>query len=73
MSDLAGYRAGGSDWPRHKGSDGEQERMLGVWLHVQRIYHRQGKLSADREAQLNSVLPSWRQGRTGNGSRSRQK
>jgi hypothetical protein len=69
LSDVAAYLAAGNNWPRHKSSDSEQERVLGVWLHVQRIYYRNGKLRADRETKLNTVLPGWKEGRAGSRAR----
>jgi hypothetical protein len=63
LSELITYRAGGKDWPRHKKADNEQERVLGVWLHSQRIKDRRGELDQDKEALLNTSLPGWRTGR----------
>jgi hypothetical protein len=36
LSQLTAYVEAGGDWPRHKDTDSEQERVLGVWLHIQR-------------------------------------
>jgi Helicase associated domain len=63
LTELVKYLAAGNDWPRHKGFTTEEERVLGVWLHVQRISRREGKLTPDREARLVSVVPGWRAGR----------
>ena len=59
------------DWPRHQKTPDLAERVLGVWLHGQRINHNQGKLAAEKEALLNEHLPGWREGRrrTGGGRR----
>jgi hypothetical protein len=69
LTEVAEYRAAGHDWPRHQKADTEQERVLGVWLHVQRIRSREGKLSADRAERLDAAVPGWREGRTRSGGR----
>jgi len=56
--------AAGNDWPRHKRTDTEEERLLGMWLHIQRMKYRRNELAHDKEAQLNMLLPGWRDGRT---------
>ncbi|MDR6417570.1 helicase associated domain-containing protein [Pseudarthrobacter sulfonivorans] len=63
LAEVASYRAGGKDWPRHNKTDIKEERVLGVWLHVQRIGHRAGRLDPTKEAQLDAVIPGWRTGR----------
>lgn len=60
---LVAYRAAGKDWPRHKKTDGDEERVLGVWLHFQRCKLRRGELDATRAATLDDVVPGWREGR----------
>lgn len=50
-------RAADHDWPRHNKTDDQAERTLGVWLHIQRIDHRSGKLDPPKEKQLNQVVP----------------
>ncbi|MET3206255.1 UNVERIFIED_ORG: hypothetical protein ABIB21_003074 [Arthrobacter sp. UYEF13] len=69
LLDLVTYRAAGNDWPRHQKTDDAHERSLGVWLHVQRISHRQGKLYPEREARLEAMLPGWLEGRAPSGGR----
>ncbi|MCO4263764.1 helicase associated domain-containing protein [Pseudarthrobacter sp. MDT3-26] len=69
LDEVAEYLAAGHGWPRHKGFADEAERILGVWLHVQRISHRQGKLDAARKAKLNESLPGWREGWPRSGGR----
>jgi hypothetical protein len=64
LAEVADSLAGGNDWPRHNKTDIKEERVLGVWLHIQRINHRAGRLDPAKEAQLNAVIPGWRQGRT---------
>lgn len=61
---LVIHMASGNEWPRHKETDSEEERILGVWLHVQRSKSRAGDLAYDKEALLNEALPGWRVGRT---------
>lgn len=51
LAEVADYLAGGNDWPRHNKTDIKEERVLGVWLHVQRINHRAGRLDSAKEAQ----------------------
>ncbi|ELT42971.1 helicase associated domain-containing protein [Arthrobacter nitrophenolicus] len=63
FTELLDFRAAGNDWPLHKEAPSEQERLLGVWLHSQRITYRDGTLRQDREARLNTELPGWRRGR----------
>ncbi|MEQ4519298.1 helicase associated domain-containing protein [Pseudarthrobacter sp. B907] len=70
-AELVEYLTAGNDWPRHKDFATEQERVLGVWVHVQRISRRQGTLIPEREAQLNASLPGWRDGRARSGGRRR--
>lgn len=69
LAELKEYLAAGNDWPRHQKCEDEQERVLGVWLHVQRISHRDGALTAEREEQLSTVVPGWREGRARSGGR----
>ncbi len=54
----------GNDWPRHKKTDTEQERLLGMWLHIQRMKYRRNELDYGKEEQLNTLLRGWRDGRT---------
>lgn len=60
---LTAYMAAGNNWPRHKRRDTEEERLLGVWLHIQRMKYRRGELDQDKQDQLNTLLPGWRDGR----------
>ena len=64
LRELTDYMAAGTDWPRHKKTDTEEERILGMWLHIQRMKYRHNKLDQDKEEQLNTRLPGWRNGRT---------
>jgi hypothetical protein len=61
LSQVARHLAGGNDWPRHNKTDIKEERVLGVWLHG--IDHRAGRLDPAKEAQLDALIPGWRQGR----------
>lgn len=63
LQELTAYMAAGNDWPRHKRTDTEEEQLLGVWLHIQRMKHRCRELDKEKEAQLNADLPGWRPGR----------
>lgn len=71
LAELLEYKAAGNDWPRHKNPSSEQERAVGVWLHVQRISHCEGTMTPEREAQLNNAVPGWREGRARSGGRRR--
>jgi hypothetical protein len=64
LQELTGYMAAGNNWPRHKNTDIEEERVLGMWLHIQRMKYRRNELNKDKETQLNTLLPGWRDGRT---------
>lgn len=68
LTQVYAYRAAGNDWPRHNKIQDRAERILGVWLHTQRIYYRSGKLSAAKETQLNEMIPGWRTGRVRRGA-----
>lgn len=63
LTEVAEYRAASNDWPRHNKTNDQSERVLGVWLHVQRINDRAGKLEAAKKDRLDKVIPGWRQGR----------
>jgi hypothetical protein len=63
LLDLGEYTAAGNDWPRHKKTDTEEERVLGMWLHIQRMKYRRRELDHNKEAQLNARLPAWSIGR----------
>ncbi|MHA7297700.1 helicase associated domain-containing protein [Pseudarthrobacter sp. MDT3-1] len=69
LTELVAYRRAGNDWPLHKKASTEEERVLGVWLHGQRIKYRQEILTEEREATLNARLPGWREGRARSGGR----
>jgi hypothetical protein len=70
LAEVAAYLAAGNDSPRHNKTDNREERVLGVWLHTQRIDFRAGKLTTAKEKQLNEVIPGWRQGRPRRGANS---
>lgn len=72
LDEVAAYLAAGHDWPRHHKTQDQKERTLGVWLHIQRIDYRAGKLTPVKEAQLNELIPGWRQGRARRGANSRR-
>lgn len=48
VQQLADYRAAENEWPRHQKTDDAYERTLGIWLHGQRISHRDGSLALKR-------------------------
>jgi hypothetical protein len=64
LKELTAYMAAENGWPRHKNTDTEEERVLGIWLHIQRMKYRRDELDHDKEAKLNALLPKWREGRT---------
>ncbi|MHA7297209.1 helicase associated domain-containing protein [Pseudarthrobacter sp. MDT3-1] len=64
LQELIAHMAAGNNWPRHKRTDTEEERALGMWLHIQRMKHRRNELVQDKETQLNTLLAGWRNGRT---------
>jgi hypothetical protein len=35
-----------------------------MWLHIQRMKYRRNELNQNKETQLNTLLPGWRDGRT---------
>lgn len=63
LAEVTQYLDDGNDWPRHTKTATEEERVLGVWLHIQRIKYRNDELDQNKEARLNAVLPGWRRGR----------
>jgi hypothetical protein len=64
LQELTAYRAAGNDWPRHKRTDTEEERVMGIWLHIQRMKDRHDELDQNKKARLDALLPRWRDGRT---------
>lgn len=64
LAEVAGYRAAGQDWPRHKSTDTETEHDLGVWLHTQRYTLRRGELDPAKKTALDATVPGWSAGRT---------
>lgn len=70
LVEVAAYLAAANEWPRVNKTNDRDERVLGVWLHTQRIDYRAGKLTAAKEAQLNEAIPGWRQGRARRGANS---
>ncbi|WP_227008360.1 helicase associated domain-containing protein [Pseudarthrobacter sp. AB1] len=71
LEELQECRAAGSDWPRHQKTEDAHERAVGVWLHVQRIDYRAGRLDLAKESKLNELLPGWQEGRGHRGGRRR--
>lgn len=72
VGEVAAYLAAGNDWPRHHRTEDQDERILGVWLHTQRIDYRAGKLDQAKEQQLDELIPGWRHGRTRRGANSKK-
>lgn len=72
LEELRDLRAVGGDWPRHQKTNDTYERTLGVWLHVQRINYRAGRLEPSKEKKLNEILPGWQEGRSHRGGRRRR-
>jgi hypothetical protein len=50
LTEVAEYRAAGIDWPRQNKTNDLLERMLGVWLHVQRINDPRRKAGTRQES-----------------------
>lgn len=63
LQQVKDIRDAGGEWPRHQKTPDADERVLGVWLHAQRINYNQGRLVSEKESLLNEVLPGWREGR----------
>ena len=55
---LTTYMAAGNNWPRHKKTDTEEERLLGMWLHIHRMKYGRNELRQNKETQLNTLLPA---------------
>lgn len=51
-------------WPRHRNSQSEHERMLGVWLHSRRQEASRGRLKGSSLKALNDAVPGWNTWRT---------
>ena len=64
LAGLVQYRQDGNDWPLYQKASTEEERVLGSWLHGQRISFRNGTLSKEHEGKLDAELPGWREGRS---------
>ncbi|UZX04010.1 helicase-associated protein [Arthrobacter sp. CDRTa11] len=64
LSGLMAYLATAEDWPRHKNTDSDEEKVLGVWLQYQRTKLAAGQLDAGKTSQLDDSLPGWREGRS---------
>lgn len=71
LAEVSAYRAAGNEWPRHNKTQNQSERVLGIWLHVQRISDRAGKLESAKKAQLDDIIPGWRRSRLRRGANSR--
>ncbi|ACL42578.1 helicase-associated (plasmid) [Pseudarthrobacter chlorophenolicus A6] len=69
LQQVRTIRDAGGDWPRHQKTPDPDERILGVWLHGQRINYRQGRLAPEKESLLNELVPGWREGRRGTSGR----
>lgn len=59
LEELQAFRAAEGRWPRFRCSVDEAERVLGVWLHVQRQSFGNGRLTRDQKKLLNSMVPGW--------------
>lgn len=69
LEEVQECRAAGGDWPRHQKTEDTNERALGVWLHVERMDYRAGRLDRAKENKLNELLPGWQEGRGHRGGR----
>lgn len=73
LAEVSAFLAARTEWPRINKTDDRDERVLGAWLHTQRIDYRAGKLTAAKEARLNEAIPGWGQGRPRRGANSRRR
>jgi hypothetical protein len=64
LAQLADFRAGGNDWPRHRNYASDLEHTLGVWVHAQRQKRRRGELDPAKINLLDDTVPGWQAGRT---------
>lgn len=64
LAQLVQYRQDGNDWPLYQNGSSEEDRVLGMWLHGQRISFRNGILSKEHEGKLDAQLDGWRAGRS---------
>ncbi|WP_364397705.1 helicase associated domain-containing protein [Pseudarthrobacter sp. LMD1-1-1.1] len=64
LAELVQYRQEGNDWPLLQKASSEEERVLGAWLHGQRIRFRNGTLTKEHERKLDAQLGGWRAGRS---------
>ncbi|WP_419095531.1 helicase associated domain-containing protein [Pseudarthrobacter naphthalenicus] len=62
LQEITDYMAAGNAWPRHKRTHTEEERVLGMWLHIQRLKYRRDELDQGKKDQLNTILLGWRDG-----------
>lgn len=69
FEELTQLRAGGGDWPRHQKTLDQQERVLGLWLHSQRISARHSRMDPAKVKLLDGAVPGWREGRGHRGGR----
>jgi hypothetical protein len=71
LGEVRAFRKASGGLPRHQKTDDPLERVLGVWLHGQRINYNRGKMTREKKSQLDKVLPGWREGRPRSGGRRR--
>lgn len=59
LDQLIIFRAEHQRWPRHRNSESEHERVLGVWLHSRRQEAYRGAMPNERREALNEAVPGW--------------
>jgi Helicase associated domain len=59
LTDLQVFLDGEHRWPRYRGYRSEEERVLGVWLHIQKQKHRNGDLPDGYAQALTEAAPGW--------------
>lgn len=59
LEELRAFHAQRGRWPRYRGVADEAERVLGVWLHVQRQNFGAGKLDREDVRSLDAKVPGW--------------
>ncbi|CAH0232489.1 hypothetical protein SRABI26_02684 [Arthrobacter sp. Bi26] len=59
LEELRMFKASEGRWPQFRRPVGEDERVLGVWLHSQRLAFGGGRLDAEALRLLDVTIPGW--------------